>query len=103
MKLTLKVELREEPYNRVYIVDTDLYTVVMWERRFKRKASDMATGIGIEDLAFLAWEASRSNKVVVPVEFDSFVKRLIDVQVVENETEPEGTTVFTKPAPNAGN
>ena len=85
MKLTLKVELRDKPENRIYYVDTDLYTVVMWERRFKRKASDMGNGIGIEDLAYMAWEASKSNKIVVPVEFDSFVRALVNVEVVEQD------------------
>jgi len=57
MQLTLKVELPDNTYT----VTTNLYVVVAWERKFKRKASDMANGIGIEDLAFLAFEASKLN------------------------------------------
>ena len=42
MLLTLKVETTDETYE----VSTNLFVVVQWERRFKRKASDMATGVG---------------------------------------------------------
>ena len=81
MQLTLKVELADNTYT----VTTNLYVVVAWERKFKRKASDMANGIGIEDLAYLAFEASKLNKIVVPAEFDNFIKQLVNIEVVEQE------------------
>jgi hypothetical protein len=81
MQLTLKVELPDNTYT----VTTNLYVVVAWERKFKRKASDMANGIGIEDLAYLAFEASKLNKIVVPAEFDNFIKQLVNIEVVEQE------------------
>jgi len=81
MQLTLKVELPDNTYT----VTTNLYVVVAWERKFKRKASDMANGIGIEDLAFLAFGASKLNKIVVPAEFDNFIKQLVNIEVVEQE------------------
>ena len=76
MQLTLKVELPDNTYT----VTTNLYVVVAWERKFKRKASDMANGIGIEDLAYL--------------EFDNFIKQLVNIEVVEQE-QPS----FTEAAP----
>jgi len=90
MQLTLKVELPDNTYT----VTTNLYVVVAWERKFKRKASDMANGIGIEDLAYLAFEASKLNKIVVPAEFDNFIKQLVNIEVVEQE-QPS----FTEAAP----
>ena len=91
MQLTLKVELPDNTYT----VTTNLYVVVAWERKFKRKASDMANGIGIEDLAYLAFEASKLNKIVIPAEFDNFIKQLVNIEVVEQEqpsfTEAEPT------------
>ena len=81
MQLTLKVELPDNTYT----VTTNLYVVVAWERKFKRKASDMANGIGIDDLAYLAFEASKLNKIVVPAEFDNFIKQLVNIEVVEQE------------------
>lgn len=84
MKLHLRVtEAGKEPYE----VTTNLVTLVAWERRFKRKASDMANGVGVEDLAFLAWEASKQLKIVVPGEFDKFIAKLDSVEVIAEEIE----------------
>jgi hypothetical protein len=81
MKLTLKVETTDTAYEVV----TNLYVIVMWERKYKRKASEMASGIGVEDLAFMAYEASKLNKIVVPSEFDTFVKSLVNIEVLTTE------------------
>jgi len=81
MKLTLKVETTETTYEVV----TNLFVIVMWERKYKRKASEMAQGIGVEDLAFMAYEASKLNKIVVPSEFDTFIKNLINIDVLNTE------------------
>jgi hypothetical protein len=94
MKLTLKVETATESYE----VTTSLYNVVEWERRTKRKASELAGGVGYEDLAFLAYAASKTNSVTVPIVFDDFVKSLTNLEVVENA--PENPTL---PAPTEGN
>ena len=81
MKLTLKVETTDTTYEVV----TNLFVIVMWERKYKRKASEMASGIGVEDLAFMAYEASKLNKIVVPAEFDTFVKNLVAIDVLNTE------------------
>ena len=94
MKLTLEVTNHEGTYQ----VSTNLFTVVLWERRFKRKAADMANGIGVEDLLFLAWEASKQNKIIVPSEFDKYCQQVTDVQVVEQEAQNP-----TQAAPTDGN
>jgi F420-0:gamma-glutamyl ligase-like protein len=83
MLLTLKVETTDETYE----VSTNLFVVVQWERRFKRKASDMATGVGVEDLAYLAWESAKAVKIVVPVAFDDYLKKLVNIEVVSKEPE----------------
>lgn len=82
MKLTLKIDIGNGPYT----VTTNLGTIVAWERKFKRKASDMATAIGAEDLAFLAWEASKQAGLTVPATLDDFIRRCEDIpEVVETE------------------
>ena len=81
MQLTLKVTFDD----RVETVTTNMMTIVMWERKYKRKASEMAAGIGVEDLAFMAYEASKLNKIVVPAEFDTFVKNLVNIDVLNTE------------------
>jgi len=83
MLLTLKVETIDETYE----VSTNLFVVVQWERRFKRKASDMATGVGVEDLAYLAWESAKAVKIVVPAAFDDYLKKLVNIEVVSKEPE----------------
>jgi hypothetical protein len=55
MKLDLKVTTAETSY----VVSTNLFVIVAWERKYKRKASDLASGIGVEDLAFMAFESCK--------------------------------------------
>ena len=82
MRLTLKVHYDGQSFD----VTTNLGTVVAWERRYKRKASEMATAIGAEDLAFLAWEAARQSGHTMPASFDDFIARCDEVpEVVESE------------------
>jgi hypothetical protein len=47
----------------------------------------MASGIGIEDLAYLAHQACMQHNVTVPVVMDDFIKRLVLLEVVDNEAE----------------
>lgn len=83
MKLTLSVQLTD---GETYRVITNLFVIISWERKFKRRASDLSSGIGMEDLAFMAYEASKQQGHPVPVSFDEFVKKLEDLEVVETET-----------------
>jgi hypothetical protein len=45
----------------------------------------MANGIGVEDLLFLAWEASKQNKITVPIEFDKYCQQVTHIEVREQE------------------
>ena len=83
MKLTLSVRLTD---SETYQVITNLFVIISWERKFKRRASDLSNGIGMEDLAFMAYEASKQQGHPVPVSFDEFVKKLEDLEVVETES-----------------
>jgi len=92
MKLTLRVDQGDGAIE----VSTNLFTIVAWERKFKTKASNIANGIGMEDLAFLAHNALQQIGVVVPVVLDDFIKKIVTLEVVDNETENptvEATTV----------
>jgi hypothetical protein len=85
MQLQLKVNQGDGPYE----VTTNLYVIVQWERKFKRKASDLANGIGMEDIAYMAWHASKLHGVVVPAEFDKFVEKCVSLEVLsEDEAVP---------------
>ena len=92
MQLNLRVDQGDGPVE----VSTNLFTIVAWERRFKTKASKIADGIGMEDLAFMAHTALIQNGVVVPVVLDDFIKKLIVLEVVDSGPDTpfvEGNTV----------
>ena len=82
MQLTMKLTFADNEQ----IVTTNLMTIVAWERKYKRKASQISDGIGIEDLAFLAYEASRQNGIVVPALLDEYIKSLLNLEVIEQTT-----------------
>jgi hypothetical protein len=70
MKLTLRVKLYE---GDAYEVVTNLFVIISWERKMKRRASDLGSGIGMEDLAYMAYEASKQQGHPVPISFVEFV------------------------------
>lgn len=81
MKITLAVDTGEGPVQ----VTTNFMNIIEWERRYKRRAGDLAQGIGAEDLAFLAWQASKTAGLTVPLVFDDFAKKIISLEVVSQE------------------
>jgi hypothetical protein len=92
MKITLAVDTGEGPVH----VTTNFMNVIEWERKYKRRAGDLANGIGAEDLAFLAYQASKSAGITVPLLFDDFAKKILSLEVVsEEDTNP------TQPGPGA--
>lgn len=82
MKLTLRYDMGDGPVE----CRTTLLDIVGWERKYKRKISTVdSQGIGAEDLAYLAWSASKTAGMTMPAVFDDFLKRIIDLEVVEDE------------------
>ena len=84
MQLTLRVDTGDGPQE----VTTNLWAIVAWERKYKTKASKMAEGLGMEDLAYLAFEASKANKITVPAVFDDYLRRIISLDVVASDDRP---------------
>ena len=82
MKLSIKVITADEEY----VVDTNLYHIVQLERKYKIKASDLGAGVSMEQLGFLAHEAAKTGGVTTPLQLDDFLKKLVSLEVVENET-----------------
>jgi|694.fasta_scaffold27508_4 hypothetical protein len=83
-------------------VGTSLADLVAWERRYKSKASRLGTELAIEDLAFLAYEATKSNGGTVPIVFDDFVKQLADLEVVADEpVNPTDARLGAEVSPNS--
>jgi hypothetical protein len=92
MQQAIQVDLGDGPFT----VTTILWVIVQWERNCKRQASDLANGAGAEDMAYMAYEACKTNGVTVPAVFDDFLRKAV---VSFGETE---ATDPTNPAPTAG-
>ena len=88
MQLKLKATFNDGTVNEV---TTNLMTVVSWERKYKRKASEMASGIGVEDLAYLCYEATRASGTTVPGTLDQFIALLASIDVLETQ-DPKADT-----------
>lgn len=74
-------------------VSTNLATIVKWERQYRRKISQIGDGIGAEDLAYFAYEATRQAGITVPATLDLFIEQLDNMpEIVEaddrNPTDP---------------
>ena len=83
MKITLEIEQSD---GLKYQVTTNLFSIVALERKFKLRASDLASGVAMEHLAFLAYEGAKQNGVTaVPLVFDDYIKKLVSVEVVSDE------------------
>ena len=81
MQLRLKATFNDGTANEVV---TNLSTIVAWERKYKRKASEMASGIGVEDLAYLCYEATRASGTTVPGTLDQFIALVKSIDVLES-------------------
>ena len=82
MKIRLQVTpIEGDPYE----CETNLFVVVAWERKFKRQASSLASGIGAEDLAFFAFESARAAGITTPLAFDEFIKKTKSIEVVSED------------------
>lgn len=66
-------------------VETNLWVITQWERKYRTKVSAIAEGIGAEDLAYMAYVACQQQGITVPIVFDDFVKTLDAVNVLDSE------------------
>ena len=80
MQLSIKINTGDEDY----IVQTNLFHIVQLERKYKIKASDLASGISIEQLGYLAHEASKTGGHAPPLQLDDFLKKLVTLDVIES-------------------
>jgi hypothetical protein len=98
MKITLAVEQSD---GLKYQVTTNLFSIVALERKFKIRASDLASGVAMEHLAFLAYEGAKQNSITVPINFDDYIRNLVAVDVVNEETaNPTQEAVTSEPSAN---
>jgi hypothetical protein len=96
MKITLAVEQID---GLTYEVTTNLFSIVALERKFKIRASDLASGVAMEHLAFLAFEGAKQNGIVCPAVFDDYIKKLVSVEVVnEDAANPTQEALTSEPS-----
>jgi hypothetical protein len=81
----MKLKLQIEEKDSTYTVETNLFVIIAWERKFKRKISELSTGIGMEDLAFMAFESCKQQSIPVPAVFDDYIKRLVNIEVLDDD------------------
>ena len=62
-------------------VETSLAIIVAWERKYKKRAGDLAGGFAVEDLAFMAWSAGYKKD---HPDFDKWLEQLEDLEVIES-------------------
>ena len=96
MKITLNVEEKD---GLTYQVTTNLFSIVALERKYKIRASDLASGVAMEHLAFLAYEGAKQEGFTVPAICDDYIKRLVSVDVVEDDgANPTREAVTSEPS-----
>jgi hypothetical protein len=94
MKLTIRFDIGYGPAT----ITTTLATLVAWERKFKMKTSDLADNFGMEDMAFMAWHSAKvqtEHGQSIPVEFDSFVNKLVEIEIVSTASSNPTTADHT--------
>ena len=94
MKLTIRFDIGYGPVT----ITTTLATLVAWERKFKMKTSDLADNFGMEDMAFMAWHSAKvqtEHGQTIPVEFDTFVNKLVEIEIVSTASSNPTTADHT--------
>jgi len=83
MQITLKVTPVD---GAPFTVRTNLFTIVGLERKFKIRASELANGIAVEHLAYLAYECCKQQEITVSPVFDDFIKSVQGIEIVDTES-----------------
>lgn len=87
MKLTIDVEYADGHHEQLTAWPADF---VAWERHTGRRMSDLGDAVGMEDLAYLAWSATRRNGGERPP-FDVWLGRIADLDEAPDTDPPTPT------------
>jgi|688.fasta_scaffold13104_7 hypothetical protein len=83
----MELRLRVETLSDSYEVTTTPWVIMLWERKYKTKASKIQTdGLGLEDLAYIAYEAGKMSGNVSGKTFDQFAQEIKNLDVLEGDT-----------------
>lgn len=83
MKLTIQVSYKTPAAEMVTDqVTTTVATIAAWERKFKRRISDLQGGIGVDDLMYLTWHRLNVLKKE-PRDYDAWLESVESFDVLE--------------------
>jgi hypothetical protein len=82
----MKIRMAVTQDGAITEVSTNLWAVVQWERKYKTKISQAAESMGLEDLAYLAYESLKTSGQTVPAVFDDFIRKVDNIDVLDSET-----------------
>ena len=80
----MKLQLEVTHDGKTQRCETSLIVLVEWERKYKKRAGDLAQGFAMEDLAYMAWASLKANGHTLP-DFDTFLDKLEQVDVIGGE------------------
>ena len=60
-------------------------TIMAWERKMKTKVSKLAEGVGMEDLLFMAWDATKAAGLPTSATLEEFAATVYTVENGEGE------------------
>lgn len=94
VNITYKVTLTS---GDTYEVETTFDAWCAWEDKFNRSRVDPSYTLKLRDHAWVIWRSCMGRDIVVPLNFDDYLKKIAAIDVVqERKARP------TKPAPTAG-
>lgn len=85
----MELRLRVQAAGNTHHVVATPWVIMLWERKMKTKVSRVnAEGLGLEDMAFMAYEALKINKAELPATFDLFAMTIEELEIEEDEATP---------------
>ena len=83
----MELRLHVETVNDSYELKTIPWVIMLWERKYKTKASKIQTdGLGLEDLAYLAYEAGKIAGHITGKTFDQWAPDVVNLEVLEGDS-----------------
>ena len=70
-----------------FVVTTNGWVWQMWEQHFSTKLSRLSDGVGITDLAFLAYQSAKAAGRDIPEKFDVWRRKIVDLELVNQDAE----------------
>ena len=80
MQLNIRVDMHDG--NGAQDIRTTMWAMVAWERKYNVKIAQLSEKLGIEDIAYIAYETLRSLKRPTPATFDDFLKKNPDIEIL---------------------